>query len=34
VRIVNGTTSRILRLALSNGQPFTLIGNDGGLLLG
>ncbi len=32
VRVVNGTTSRILRLALSNGQPFTLIGNDGGLL--
>ncbi|MEO7085798.1 MAG: multicopper oxidase family protein [Gemmatimonadaceae bacterium] len=32
VRVVNGTTSRILRLALSNGQPMTLIGNDGGLL--
>ena len=32
VRVVNGTASRILRLALSNGQPFTLIGNDGGLL--
>jgi FtsP/CotA-like multicopper oxidase with cupredoxin domain len=32
VRVVNATTSRILRLALSNGQPFTLIGNDGGLL--
>ncbi len=32
VRVVNGTTSRILRLALSNGQPMTLIGTDGGLL--
>lgn len=32
VRVVNATTSRILRLALSNGQPMTLIGNDGGLL--
>jgi FtsP/CotA-like multicopper oxidase with cupredoxin domain len=32
VRVVNGSTSRILRLALSNGQPMTLIGNDGGLL--
>lgn len=32
LRIVNGTTSRILRLALSNGQAMTLIGNDGGLL--
>jgi FtsP/CotA-like multicopper oxidase with cupredoxin domain len=32
VRVVNGTTSRILRLALSNGQPMTLVGNDGGLL--
>lgn len=31
-RIVNATTSRIMRLALSNGQPMTLIGNDGGLL--
>jgi FtsP/CotA-like multicopper oxidase with cupredoxin domain len=32
LRVVNGTTSRILRLALSNGQAMTLIGNDGGLL--
>jgi FtsP/CotA-like multicopper oxidase with cupredoxin domain len=32
VRVVNSSTSRILRLALSNGQPMTLIGNDGGLL--
>ncbi|MEO6878492.1 MAG: multicopper oxidase domain-containing protein, partial [Gemmatimonadaceae bacterium] len=32
VRVVNGSTSRILRLALSNGQSMTLIGNDGGLL--
>ncbi len=32
LRVVNGTTSRILRLALSNGQPMLLIGNDGGLL--
>lgn len=32
LRVVNGTTSRILRLALSNGQPMTLIGSDGGLL--
>jgi FtsP/CotA-like multicopper oxidase with cupredoxin domain len=32
LRLVNGTTSRILRLALSNGAPFQLIGTDGGLL--
>ena len=32
VRVVNATTSRILRLALSNGAPMTMIGNDGGLL--
>jgi FtsP/CotA-like multicopper oxidase with cupredoxin domain len=32
LRIANGTTSRILRLALSNGRPFTLSGVDGGLL--
>ncbi len=32
LRVVNATTSRILRLALSNGQPMTLIANDGGLL--
>jgi len=27
-----GTNARIFRLALGNGAPFTLIGNDGGLL--
>lgn len=32
LRLVNGTTSRILRLALSNGAPFRLLGSDGGLL--
>ncbi|MCA9762455.1 MAG: multicopper oxidase domain-containing protein [Gemmatimonadetes bacterium] len=32
VRLVNGTPSRILRLALSNGAPMMLIGTDGGLL--
>ena len=32
LRLVNGSTSRILRIAFSNGQPFTLIGIDGGLL--
>lgn len=32
VRVVNGSTSRILRLAMSNGDAMTLIGNDGGLL--
>ncbi len=32
VRIVNASTSRILRLALSTGAPMLLIGNDGGLL--
>jgi len=32
LRVVNATASRILRLALSNKQPMTLIGNDGGLL--
>ncbi len=32
LRVVNATTSRILRLALSNGQAMTLIANDGGLL--
>ncbi|MDX1674414.1 MAG: multicopper oxidase domain-containing protein [Longimicrobiales bacterium] len=31
-RILNGSNARIYRLALSNGDPFTLIGNDGGLL--
>ena len=32
LRLANGTTSRILRLALSNGDPFQVIGGDGGLL--
>lgn len=32
LRVVNGTTSRILRLGLSNGQDMLLIGSDGGLL--
>lgn len=31
-RILNGSNARIYRLALGNGSPFTLIGNDGGLL--
>ena len=31
-RILNGANARIFGLALSNGAPFTLIGNDGGLL--
>jgi blue copper oxidase len=31
-RLLNGCNARVLRLALSNGTPFTLIGNDGGLL--
>ena len=31
-RVLNGSNSRIYGLALSNGAPFTLIGNDGGLL--
>ncbi len=31
-RVLGGTNARIFRLALSNGAPFTLIGNDGGLL--
>jgi blue copper oxidase len=32
VRIVNASTSRIVRLTLSTGAPMLLIGNDGGLL--
>ena len=32
VRILNGSNARIYNLALSNGSPFTIIGNDGGLL--
>jgi blue copper oxidase len=31
-RVLGGANARIFRLALSNGAPFTLIGNDGGLL--
>ncbi len=31
-RILGGANARIFGLALSNGAPFTLIGNDGGLL--
>ena len=32
LRVVNGTNSRIIRLALSNSEPMLLIGSDGGLL--
>lgn len=32
LRIINGTPSRILQIALSNQQPLTMIGSDGGLL--
>lgn len=31
-RVLNGANARIFRLALGNGAPFILIGNDGGLL--
>ena len=31
-RVLNGAQNRIFGLALSDGSPFTLIGNDGGLL--
>ena len=31
-RVLNGANARMFRLALSNGAPFTIIGNDGGLL--
>jgi FtsP/CotA-like multicopper oxidase with cupredoxin domain len=31
-RVLNGANARVFRLAMSNGMPFTLIGNDGGLL--
>jgi FtsP/CotA-like multicopper oxidase with cupredoxin domain len=31
-RILNGSTSRAYRLALSTGDPFTFIGTDGGLM--
>jgi FtsP/CotA-like multicopper oxidase with cupredoxin domain len=32
LRLLGGTNSRVFRLSLSNGAPFTLVGNDGGLL--
>lgn len=32
-RVLTGAQNRIFGLALSNGAPFTLIGNDGGLLV-
>jgi FtsP/CotA-like multicopper oxidase with cupredoxin domain len=32
LRILNGSNSRIYKLAWDNGMPFTLIGTDGGLL--
>ncbi|HUG28237.1 MAG TPA: multicopper oxidase domain-containing protein [Gemmatimonadales bacterium] len=32
LRILNGSNARIMRLAMSDGRPVTLIGNDGGLL--
>jgi len=31
-RVLNGANARLFRLSLSNGAPFVLIGNDGGLL--
>src|SRR6266542_584776 len=31
-RVLNGASARLFKLALSNAAPFTLIGNDGGLL--
>jgi blue copper oxidase len=31
-RVLNGANARVFRFALSNGAPFTIIGNDGGLL--
>lgn len=31
-RVLNGSNARIFRLALDNGAPFILIGNDGGFL--
>jgi len=31
-RVLNGANARVFRLALSTGAPFTVIGNDGGLL--
>jgi FtsP/CotA-like multicopper oxidase with cupredoxin domain len=32
LRVLNAANARIFRLGVSNGSPFTLIGNDGGLL--
>jgi blue copper oxidase len=32
LRVLNGANARVFNLALSNGAPFTVIGNDGGLL--
>jgi len=32
LRLLNGANARVFRLALTNGAPVTLIGNDGGLL--
>jgi blue copper oxidase len=32
LRILNGANARVFTLAFSNGAPFTIIGNDGGLL--
>ncbi len=32
LRILNGANARVFHLVLNNGAPFTLIGNDGGLL--
>jgi FtsP/CotA-like multicopper oxidase with cupredoxin domain len=31
-RVLNGANARVFRLAFSNGAPFVVIGNDGGLL--
>lgn len=31
-RVLNGANARVFRLEMSNGLPFTIIGNDGGLL--
>jgi blue copper oxidase len=32
LRVLNGANARVTRLALSTGAPFTIVGNDGGLL--
>jgi len=32
LRVLNGANAQVFRLALNNGAPFTIIGNDGGLL--